>query len=154
VLVNGGNFSNNDRYGLMIDLSTLVLDGTQTIAGNGVGDVFTNSDTCPPVESNTGDNNTPPANNEEPVDANVPDANNDTTPTDTDTNSDNTTVGSTVSSADTQVIAKFNKSSNTKKGMWGKKHHVALKVRQHQPWATDVKFQPVKPSKFHKCKPI
>lgn len=49
VFVNGGTFANNDRYGLNIKLSTLVLDGTQTFGNNAAGDIFTNSNTCPPV---------------------------------------------------------------------------------------------------------
>jgi Right handed beta helix region len=49
VFVNGGTFTNNHSYGLKVKLSTLVLDGTQTFANNPYGNVFTNSDTCPPV---------------------------------------------------------------------------------------------------------
>lgn len=46
VQVNGGTFSDNDLYGLKVLNATLNLDGTQTFANNGSGNVFTDTDTC------------------------------------------------------------------------------------------------------------
>ena len=46
VQVNGGTFSDNDQYGLSVTGGTLTLDGTQTFANNGAGNIFQNPATC------------------------------------------------------------------------------------------------------------
>ncbi|NWG07394.1 MAG: hypothetical protein HXY35_11995 [Chloroflexi bacterium] len=46
VQVNGGTFSENGEYGLSVDGGTLTLDGTQTFANNGTGNVFQNPGNC------------------------------------------------------------------------------------------------------------
>lgn len=46
VQVTGGTFSDNVLYGLKVLDATLNLDGTQTFANNGSGNVFTDTGTC------------------------------------------------------------------------------------------------------------
>jgi len=46
VQVNGGTFSDNVLYGFTVLNATLNLDGTQTFANNGSGNVFTDTSTC------------------------------------------------------------------------------------------------------------
>lgn len=46
VQVNGGTFSDNALYGLKVLNATLNLDGAQTFANNGSGNVFTDTSTC------------------------------------------------------------------------------------------------------------
>jgi hypothetical protein len=46
VTVTGGTFSENALYGLKVLDATLNLDGTQTFANNGSGNVFTDTSTC------------------------------------------------------------------------------------------------------------
>ncbi|GAB4444205.1 MAG: hypothetical protein OHK0041_00190 [Anaerolineales bacterium] len=46
VQVNGGTYSDNALYGLKVINATLNLDGSQTFANNGSGNVFTDTSTC------------------------------------------------------------------------------------------------------------
>lgn len=46
VTVTGGTFSDNALYGLKVVDATLNIDGTQTFANNGSGNVFTDTSTC------------------------------------------------------------------------------------------------------------
>jgi hypothetical protein len=46
VQVNGGTYSDNDKYGLSVTGGLLTLDGTQIFANNGAGNVFENPATC------------------------------------------------------------------------------------------------------------
>ncbi|HAV78499.1 MAG TPA: hypothetical protein DCX53_14215 [Anaerolineae bacterium] len=46
VQVNGGTFTDNALYGLSVVNATLNMDGTQTFANNGSGNVFTDTSTC------------------------------------------------------------------------------------------------------------
>jgi hypothetical protein len=64
VQVTGGTFSDNALYGLKVLNATLSLDGTQTFANNGSGNVFTDTSTCviviPTVVTTTGGQTTSP----------------------------------------------------------------------------------------------
>ncbi|HXF85771.1 MAG TPA: right-handed parallel beta-helix repeat-containing protein [Anaerolineales bacterium] len=46
VQVNGGTFTDNSLYGIKVLNATLNLDGAQTFANNGSGNVFTDTSTC------------------------------------------------------------------------------------------------------------
>lgn len=53
VLVTGGTFSDNALYGLKVIDATLNLDGTQTFANNGSGNIFTDTSACGVIPTST-----------------------------------------------------------------------------------------------------
>lgn len=60
VTVTGGTFSDNALYGLKVLDATLNLDGTQTFANNGSGNVFTDTSTCAVIPTATAITQTTP----------------------------------------------------------------------------------------------